>query len=168
MANITEQKDSLFQFMKNEENAHICGLTIPWLYFGMLYSTFCWHVEDLFLYSLNYMHYGAAKIWYGIPESEKAKMDRFIKNKYKKFVEDDPSFVHRLILLVDPQELLRNNITVYKLIQHPGEMVVTFPKGYHCGFSTGFNISEAVNFAVNNFNKDNKLDRVWSRCDLSV
>ena len=40
------------------------GLTYPWLYFGALFSTFCWHVEDHFLYSVNYLHTGAAKTWF--------------------------------------------------------------------------------------------------------
>ena len=39
------------------------GLTYPWLYFGALFSTFCWHVEDHFLYSVNYLHTGASKTW---------------------------------------------------------------------------------------------------------
>ena len=41
------------------------GLTHPWLYFGALFATFCWHTEDHFLYSLNYLHTGAPKTWCG-------------------------------------------------------------------------------------------------------
>ena len=45
------------------------GLTRPWLYFGMLFSAFCWHVEDHYLGSVNYLHAGAPKTWYGIPSA---------------------------------------------------------------------------------------------------
>ncbi|KAI7987631.1 Lysine-specific demethylase JMJ706 [Camellia lanceoleosa] len=45
----------------------IPGVTEPMLYIGMLFSMFAWHVEDHYLYSINYHHCGAAKTWYGIP-----------------------------------------------------------------------------------------------------
>ena len=41
----------------------IPGVTAPMLYYGMLFSTFCWHVEDNWLSSISYNHYGAAKTW---------------------------------------------------------------------------------------------------------
>ena len=48
---------------------------------GMMFSTFCWHVEDLWLNSLNYSHKGAIKTWYVIPESDKEKFDAYILQK---------------------------------------------------------------------------------------
>ena len=43
------------------------GVTSPMLYIGMLFATFAWHVEDHYLYSINYQHLGASKTWWGGP-----------------------------------------------------------------------------------------------------
>lgn len=40
------------------------GVTEPMLYIGQLFATFAWHVEDHYLYSINYHHLGAPKIWW--------------------------------------------------------------------------------------------------------
>ena len=60
--NLIHAKDSLFQIITRKfEN--ISGITSPWVYAGMMFASFCWHVEDLYMYSINYMHKGAAKTW---------------------------------------------------------------------------------------------------------
>ncbi len=43
---------------------------------------------------------------------------------------------------------VRAGVRVVHTVQNAGEYVVTFPKAYHCGFSHGWNCSEAVNFAT--------------------
>lgn len=35
----------------------IAGVMVPWLYIGMLFSSFCWHFEDHCFYSMNYHHW---------------------------------------------------------------------------------------------------------------
>lgn len=38
----------------------------------------CRHTEDMELHSLNYLHYGAPKIWYCVAPAHKKKMDAFV------------------------------------------------------------------------------------------
>ena len=47
----------------NHVKVGITGINIPWLYFGSLFATFCWHNEDNYLYSISYNHKGAPKQW---------------------------------------------------------------------------------------------------------
>jgi len=61
--NLSRAKDSLFQVITRKNEA-ISGISSPWIYSGMLFASFCWHVEDLYMYSVNYMHKGAPKTWY--------------------------------------------------------------------------------------------------------
>ena len=49
-------------------HVNIPGVMVPWMYVGMLFSSFCWHVEDHLFYSVNYCHWGEPKTWYD-PES---------------------------------------------------------------------------------------------------
>ena len=53
--NLPKSFNSLMQFPRHHD---ISGINIPWLYIGMRYSTFCWHYEDLMLFSINYAHWG--------------------------------------------------------------------------------------------------------------
>ena len=46
----------------------------------MLFTSFCWHNEDNYLYSINYNHLGAPKQWYGIPGSEAKNFEKISKD----------------------------------------------------------------------------------------
>ncbi|KAK6934954.1 JmjN domain [Dillenia turbinata] len=133
----------------------IPGVTDPMLYIGMLFSMFAWHVEDHYLYSINYHHCGASKTWYGIPGHAAHKFEKVVKEHvYTRDIlsadGEDGAFDVLLgkTTLFPPNILLEQNVPVYKAVQKPGEFIITFPRSYHAGFSHGFNCGEAVNFAI--------------------
>lgn len=124
------------------------GLTQPWLYFGMLFATFCWHTEDHFLYSINYHHTGAPKTWYGIPSSGARRFEMLLHDCAPTRFKEDPDLVHQLVAMLSPGLIMSKNIPVVHALQSPGDIIVTFPRAYHAGFSHGWNCAEACNFAL--------------------
>ncbi|KAH7654403.1 histone demethylase JARID1 protein [Dioscorea alata] len=129
------------------ERGDISGVLVPWLYIGMCFSSFCWHVEDHHLYSLNYMHFGEAKVWYGVPGSDALKLEDAMRKNLPELFEEQPGLLHELVTQLSPSVLKSEGVPVYRVIQKSGEFVLTFPRAYHSGFNCGFNCAEAVNVA---------------------
>ncbi|XP_019184182.1 PREDICTED: lysine-specific demethylase JMJ706-like [Ipomoea nil] len=141
---------SMFRLLEN----NIPGLTDPMLYIGMLFSMFAWHVEDHYLYSVNYHHCGAPKTWYGVPSDAALAFERVAEQYvYKPDIlsrdGEDGAFeiLAEKTTMFSPGILLQHHVPVFKAVQMPGEFVITFPRAYHAGFSHGFNCGEAVNIA---------------------
>ncbi|KAI0868306.1 PLU-1-domain-containing protein [Hypoxylon argillaceum] len=141
--NMPLHPDSLFRHIKTD----ISGMTVPWVYVGMIFSTFCWHNEDHFAYSINYQHFGATKTWYGIPAEDTDKFENAMREAVPELFETQPDLLFQLVTLLTPEQLKKAGVRVYALDQRAGQMVITFPQAYHAGFNHGFNFNEAVNFA---------------------
>lgn len=135
--------DSLFRHIKSD----ISGMTVPWVYVGMIFSTFCWHNEDHYSYSANYQHFGATKTWYGIPGGDAEKFEAAMKEAVPELFETQPDLLFQLVTLLTPEQLKKAGVRVYAIDQRAGQFVITFPQAYHAGFNHGFNFNEAVNFA---------------------
>ncbi|KAK0551792.1 hypothetical protein OC844_006522 [Tilletia horrida] len=135
---------SLLRYIKSD----ISGMTVPWIYVGMMFSTFCWHNEDHFTYSVNYQHWGETKTWYGVPGADAEKFEEAMRRVAPDLFETSPDLLFQLVTMMSPERLREQGVRVYAADQRPNEFVITFPKAYHSGFNQGFNLNEAVNFAL--------------------
>lgn len=129
------------------EGSDISGVLVPWLYVGMCFSSFCWHVEDHHLYSLNYLHWGAPKVWYGVPGTHASTLEDAMRKHLPDLFEEQPDLLNELVTQLSPSVLKSECVPVYRAVQRSGEFVLTFPRAYHSGFNCGFNCAEAVNVA---------------------
>ncbi|XP_042496130.1 lysine-specific demethylase REF6-like [Macadamia integrifolia] len=147
MRGVSRAKGSLLRFMKDE----IPGVTSPMVYIAMLFSWFAWHVEDHDLHSLNYLHMGAGKTWYGVPREAAVAFEEVIRvHGYGGEVNPLVTFaiLGEKTTVMSPEVLINAGIPCCRLVQNAGEFVVTFPRAYHSGFSHGFNCGEAANIAT--------------------
>ncbi|WFD23617.1 hypothetical protein MEQU1_002311 [Malassezia equina] len=135
---------SLLRYIRSD----ISGMTVPWIYIGMMFSAFCWHNEDHYTYSINYQHMGATKTWYGVPGADAEAFEAAMERIAPELFAADPALLLQLVTMMSPALALREGVRMYACHQRPNEFVVTFPKAYHAGLNHGFNVNEAVNFAM--------------------
>ncbi|KAG8816801.1 hypothetical protein FRC18_000813 [Serendipita sp. 400] len=124
------------------------GVNTPYLYFGMWRATFAWHVEDMDLYSINYIHWGAPKHWYAVPQARAKALEGVMRQMFPSDRNGCPQFLRHKSYLASPTALKNASIKPNTLVQSAGEFVVTYPRGYHAGFNMGLNCAESVNFAL--------------------
>lgn len=149
--NILHQLTLLKQFTDDPENTWnvsnlnnllssvdiaVPGVTTPYLYFGMYKATFAWHVEDMDLFSINYIHFGAPKIWYVVPPEHRARFERFAAGNSLKSLpftmttiglffdeaKQCSEFLRHKTCVISPKLLAQNHIPVHRLVQHSNEV----------------------------------------------
>ena len=135
------------------------GVNSPYLYFGAWKATFAWHVEDMDLFSINYLHFGAPKQWYSIScspdreniasSSDRLKFESAMRSLFPADYQRCRAFLRHKTFVASPDFLQKkHDLRVNRVTQFAGEIMITFPYGYHQGFNYGFNCAEAVNFAL--------------------
>ncbi|KAG9228999.1 putative DNA damage-responsive transcriptional repressor RPH1 [Amylocarpus encephaloides] len=141
----------------------IPGVNTAYLYLGMWKATFAWHLEDVDLYSINYLHFGAPKQWYSIAQGDARRFEAAMKTVWPTDAKACDQFLRHKTFLISPSHLAQNfNIKVNKIVHKPGEFVITFPYGYHSGYNLGYNCAEAVNFGLESWLE---YGRVAKKCD---
>ncbi|KAH7554965.1 hypothetical protein BM1_07626 [Bipolaris maydis] len=124
------------------------GVNTAYLYLGMWKATFAWHLEDVDLYSINYIHFGAPKQWYSISQEDARRFEAAMQTIWPNDAKHCSQFLRHKTYLISPQRLERDfNIKVNRLVHYEGEFVITYPYGYHSGYNIGYNCAESVNFA---------------------
>ncbi|XP_030851905.1 lysine-specific demethylase 4C isoform X2 [Strongylocentrotus purpuratus] len=139
--------NTVLDIIEEEQGVKIEGVNTAYLYFGMWKTTFAWHTEDLDLYSINYLHYGAPKSWYAIPPEHGKRLERLATGFFPGNFKICSNFLRHKMSIIAPHILKKYSIPFNKITQEQGEFMVTFPFGYHSGFNHGYNCAESTNFA---------------------
>jgi [histone H3]-trimethyl-L-lysine9/36 demethylase len=115
----------------------------------------CRHTEDKDLASINYLHFGAPKMWYCIPPKQREEFEVLIKSHFPGEFKACPEFLrHKVsdlvemrccvafclaplqrlhglqllqVILAKPAWLKKHNIEVVSIIQNPGEFIISAP-----------------------------------------
>ncbi|CAK3855499.1 DNA damage-responsive transcriptional repressor RPH1 [Lecanosticta acicola] len=136
------------------------GVNTAYLYMGMWKATFAWHLEDVDLYSINYIHFGAPKQWYSISQEDARKFERAMKQIWPVDAKNCDQFLRHKTYLISPDVLQKQyGVKVNKLVHYEGEFVITFPYGYHSGYNIGYNCAESVNFATESWLEFGRIAR---------
>ncbi|CAE7945674.1 Kdm4a, partial [Symbiodinium sp. KB8] len=126
----------------------IPGVTRSMLYFGT--SVFAWHTEDVDLFSLNLLHFGAPKFWYSVGPEHAGRLEQLAAAAFPDVLKETRCrrFLRHKTTMLSPEQLKRAGIPFVRAIQRPGDIMLTYAGAYHAGFNTGFNCAESANFVA--------------------
>ena len=78
---------------------------------------FSWHVEDMDLHSINYLHYGAPKTWYVVPPKYGHLMEKAARELFPNVASWCSNFMRHKTCLISPQQLDKYGIPYTKVVQ---------------------------------------------------
>ncbi|CAG0915434.1 unnamed protein product [Notodromas monacha] len=126
-------------------------MTLPTIHVGMLFSTSCWYRDPHGLPWVEYLHYGAQKIWYSVPSHAegafRTAMQDVMPMHTLRSHSHCPIWLPSDSAMVPIEELLKRNVPVSRAVQEPGSFVVIFQKCFASSICCGYAVSESVNFA---------------------
>lgn len=98
-------------------HGRVPGATAPRLYFGMLFSSSCWHVHAHQWYSLSYNHFGAAKRWYAIPGYAAGVFEATYKETAPEQVASTDALMFDPAFMMSPHALTTKHVPVTTVTQ---------------------------------------------------
>ncbi|KAG8039876.1 hypothetical protein G9C98_000605 [Cotesia typhae] len=125
----------------------LMGVTVPTLHVGMLFSACCWYRDPHGLPWIEYLHTGAKKIWYGIPDEHSDNFREALSKMVPRFCKNKTIWLPSDTAMVPPEMLVSNGVPLCKTVQEPGQFIVVFPKAFTSSICTGYVVSESVYFA---------------------
>ncbi|KAK2589632.1 hypothetical protein QQS21_012688 [Conoideocrella luteorostrata] len=127
----------------DDTKAVIPGIHTPYVYESGPYfgATFQIHAEDFRLASLNHLYKGR-KIWIIVPATAVDVAEEALGRGV-----GCSQFMRHRAEFFFPDKLQKLGIPYRIVDQRPGETIVILPDAYHEGFSCGYTIAEAKNYA---------------------
>nr|XP_019536014.2 LOW QUALITY PROTEIN: titin-like [Aedes albopictus] len=125
----------------------VMGITIPTLHVGMLFSACCWYRDPHGLPWIEYLHTGASKIWYGVPDDQNSNFRAALTQLVPTHCQNKTIWLPCDTAMVPPHMLTDRNVSLCRTEQQPGQFVVVFPRAYTSSLCTGYAVSESVYFA---------------------
>ena len=73
----------------------------------------------------------------GTPGNNTLFCFRAMRTAVPALFKEEPDLLLKLVTMISPTLLKANGVEVFKTVQNAGEIIITFPKAYHAGFSHG-------------------------------
>lgn len=113
----------------------------------MLFSACCWYRDPHGLPWIEYLHTGAKKIWYGIPDEHNNNFREALSKMVPRYCKKKTIWLPSDTAMVPPEMLVSNGVPLCQTVQEPGQFIVVFPKAFTSSICTGYVVSESVYFA---------------------
>ncbi|KAK0708709.1 JmjC domain, hydroxylase-domain-containing protein, partial [Lasiosphaeris hirsuta] len=124
----------------------IDGIHTPTAYRGTPFAPFQWHVENFWLMSVNVLHSGE-KIWYWSEPSSLAAIDAVFQERPLLGKPSHDDYLGHEALFGGTDHLRQQGIAIRCFKQKEGQVMVTYPRVLHSGFSVTDTLAEAINYA---------------------
>ncbi|KAI5729652.1 hypothetical protein M8J76_004967 [Diaphorina citri] len=126
----------------------LVGVTVPTLHVGMLFSACCWYRDPHGLPWIEYLHSGASKIWYGIPDEHSTAFRSTMMSLFPHYCRSDKTiWLSSDVAMIPPSLLTEKGVSLSRVVQEPGQFILVFPSAFTSSIATGYLVAESVYFA---------------------